>query len=156
MFRHYFSFGVPLFVGITLAALTASAIAGMNLNNGSKAISASESLPLTAQAVWRPSRIEARSLQGFSFDFGTKYAVGYYQKVDEDCKVVLSYAEPINWDDMPSLVATRFETMIPADEATRHTSHEGAAVQFNCQTGARSLTVQALPKNAPVNTKQFF
>ena len=156
MFRHYASFRVQFFVGITLVALTSSAIAGMNLNNVSKAMPESESMPLIAQAASRPPMIEARSLQGFSFDFGTKYAVGYYQKVDEDCKVVLSYAEPINWDDIPSLVATRFETMIPADEATRHTSHEGAAVQFNCQTGARSLTVQALPKNAPVNTKQFF
>jgi len=156
MFRHYSSIRVPFFVGITLVALTAGAIASMNLNNVSKAKPESESMPLIAQAAFRPPMIEARSLQGFSFDFGTKYAVGYYQQVNQDCKVVLSYAEPINWDDIASLVATRFEIMLPADDTTRHSSHEGAVIQFTCQTGARSLTVQALPKNASVNTEQFF
>ncbi len=38
MFRHYVSFRVQFFVGITLVALTSSAIAGMNLNNVSKAM----------------------------------------------------------------------------------------------------------------------
>ena len=146
MFRHYFSFGVPLFVGITLAALTASAIAGMNLNNGSKAISESESLPLTAQAVWRPSRIEAVPLQGFNIDFGTKYAIGYYKQADEGCKVVLTYAEPMNWDAHPIHVTTRLETTLAAEEWTSYMSHEGASLQFNCGSGARTLRIKALPR----------
>ena len=146
MFRHYFSFGVPLFVGITLAALTASAIAGMNLNNGSKAISEIEKTPSLTKAAWRPSIIEAAPLQGFNIDFGTKYAMGYYQQVDDECKVVLSYAEPVNWEAVPMLVTTRMETTLAAEQWTSYMSHEGASLQFSCGSGARVLTVKALPR----------
>ena len=146
MFRHYFSFRVPFFVGASLVALSVSALAGMNLNNGPKAISESESLPLTAQAVWRPSRIEAVPLQGFNINFGTKYAMGYYQQVDDECKVVLSYAEPVNWEAVSMLVTTRMETTLAAEQWTSYMSHEGASLQFSCGSGARVLTVKALPR----------
>ena len=64
MFRHYFSFGVPLFVGITLAALTASAIAGMNLNNGSKAVSEVGELALNSSSRVAPIENRGRTSSG--------------------------------------------------------------------------------------------
>ena len=146
MFRHYSSIRVPFFVGITLAALTASAIAGMNLNNGSKAISEIEKTPSLTKAAFRLPRIEAVPLQGFNIDFGTKYAIGYYKQADEGCKVVLTYAEPMNWDAHPIHVTTRLETTLAAEEWTSYMSDEGASLQLNCGSGARTLRIKALPR----------
>ena len=146
MFRHYASFRVQFFVGITLVALTSSAIAGMNLNNGSKAISEIEKTPSLTKAAFRLPRIEAVPLQGFNIDFGTKYAIGYYKQADEGCKVVLTYAEPMNWDAHPIHVTTRLETTLAAEEWTSYMSDEGASLQLNCGSGARTLRIKALPR----------
>ena len=137
----------PLFVGASLMALTVSAIAGFNLGDVSHGISKAGSTPEVTKAAFRLPIIETRPLQGFNIDFGTKYAVGYYQQVDEQCKVVLSYAEPINWDAaVPIHVTTRLETTLGAEEWTSYMSSEGASLQFRCSSDAQLLTVKALPR----------
>jgi len=146
MVRHYPSFRVPYFVGASLVALSVSALAGFSLNDASQGISKIENKPALTKAAWRPSIIEAAPLQGFNIDFGTKYAMGYYQQVDDECKVVLSYAEPVNWEAVPMLVTTRMETTLSAEQWTSYMSHEGASLQFSCGSGARVLTVRALPR----------
>ena len=132
--------------GASLVALTASAIAGMNLNNVSKGMPEVEKTPSLTKAAIRFPRIEAIPHQGFNIEFGTKYAVGYYQQVDEKCQVVLTYAEPMNWDAHPIHVTTRLETTLESQQWTSYMSNEGASLQFNCGSGARTLTVKALPR----------
>ncbi len=146
MFRFPVRHRMLILSGASLVALTASAIAGMNLNNVSKGMPEVEKMPSLTKAAIRFPRIEAVPRQGFNIEFGTKYAVGYYQQVDQECKVVLTYAEPMNWDAHPIHVTTRLETTLAAKQWTSYMSNEGASLQFNCGSGARTLTVKALPR----------
>lgn len=146
MFRLPIRHKTLILAGAGIVALTASAIAGMNLHNVSKAMPEAEKTSSLSKAALRFPRIEAVPLQGFNIDFGTKYAIGYYQQVDEGCKVVLTYAEPMNWDAHPMHVTTRLETTLAEEQWTSYMSSEGASLQFNCGSGAHTLTVKALPR----------
>ena len=146
MFRHYPSFRVPFFVGASLLALSVGALAGFNLNDVSQGISKTENKPALTKAAWRPLTIEAAPLQGFNIGRQARRSLGSYQQVDDECKVVLSYAEPVNWEAVPMLATTRTETTLSAEQWTSYMSHEGASLQFSCGSGARVLTVKALPR----------
>ena len=146
MFRLPIRHKTLILAGVGIVALTASAIAGMNLHNVSKVIPEAEKAPSLTKAAVRFPRIEAVPLQGFNIDFGTKYAIGYYQQVNQGCKVVITYAEPMNWDAHPIHVTTRLETTLEAEQWTSYMSSEGESLQLNCGSGARTLMVKALPR----------
>lgn len=111
--------------------LTISALSAILFANEASALLASDFAPMTM-----------KPLQGISFDLGTKRAVSYFLKDQDQCKLVLTYAAAPDWKAIPSLTATRFEARIPAGQSTRFDASEGPSVEFFCHTDARAVTVK--------------
>lgn len=100
------------------------------------------------QAAESSSQLTMKPLHGISFDVGTQRAVSYFLSDNGRCKLVLTLAEQPNWDDGPSLSATRFEAAVPGGKSTRFNSPEGKALEFACQTDAQAMSVKAVEQVA--------
>ena len=118
----------------------ATALAGIFCANAASEIRAADSSLLTM-----------KPLHGISHDVGTKRAVSYFLSDNGKCKLVLTLAEAPNWDEVPNLIATRFEAAIDAGKTTRFHATAGKSLQFACQAGAQAMNVKVLDQVATVD-----
>ena len=96
------------------------------------------------QAAEISSQLSLKPRQGIGFEVETKQAVSYFTADKGTCELVLTLAEEPNWDEVPSLLTTRFEAWIPAGQATHFKSSEGKSLEFTCEAGAQAMRVRAL------------
>jgi hypothetical protein len=87
-----------------------------------------------------------KPIQGISFDIGAKRAVTYFLSDKGECNLVLTFADPINWNDLGSFAAKRFEATVPDGKATRFDSSEGKALEFACQSSATAMRITPLTR----------
>jgi hypothetical protein len=100
------------------------------------------------EAAELSSALTMKPLHGLSFDIGSRHAVGYFEAESGQCKLVLTLAEAPDWNDVPSLAATRFEAAIPGGKATRFNASEGKALEFGCNAGASAMSVTGIEEVA--------
>jgi hypothetical protein len=112
------------------------------------ALSAAAVVDITALSPASAASATVKPLSGLSFDIGSKHAVSYFQRDNGSCKLVLTYAEAPDWDGVPSLTATRFETSIGEGKTVRHNVSEGEALEFVCLEGAEAMSVRQLDRIA--------
>jgi hypothetical protein len=88
-----------------------------------------------------------RPLQGVTLDVGGDRGVTYFLRDNGRCKVVMTLAaEP--GADASSFTATRFEATIDGGETTRFVSDDGAAVDFDCELSAQTVSVRPVDEPA--------
>jgi len=85
-----------------------------------------------------------KPIQAVSFDVGARRAVSYFRNAKGRCKVVLTLAEPISWDNPSNFATSRFEAAVHPGKATRYHSREGIAIEFACLANAQSMSVKAV------------
>ena len=118
--------------------IVAAALSGTVIVNGSGAL----------QAADTSSELTMGPLYGISFDVGTKRAVSYFLTDNGQCKLVLTLADPPDWDGVPSLTAIRFEAAIFVGKVTHFKSSEGKALEFTCHEGAQAMSVKEIEQVA--------
>ena len=83
------------------------------------------------------------SLQGVSFDIGTKRAVSYFLSDEDSCKLTLTLAEVVHGDEVNDLTTTRVTVAIEAGKAAHLDTAEGKSLEFKCQAGAHVMSIEA-------------
>ena len=98
-----------------------------------------------AQANETPSVVTVKPKAGASFAVGARRAISYFTAADTaTCKLVLTLADAPSFDDVMTMTTIRFEAAIPSGKATRYHAPDGAALEFACQSDARSMTIRPL------------
>ncbi len=97
-----------------------------------------------AQEISSPQIL--KPMQGISFDLGAKRAVTYFLSNKGECNLVLTVADPINWNDLGSFAAKRFEVTLPNGKATRFDSSEGKALEFVCESSATAMRITPMTR----------
>jgi len=104
-------------------------------------------LAVLAQASARPAAdpaaVTMSPMKGVSFEIGAERAVSYFLSENGECKLVLTHAGEPNVNE-PGFTATRFEATIGAGKATRYVSRDGDAIDFECQSNARSVSINGV------------
>lgn len=98
--------------------------------------------------------VTIKPLQAVDFDFDNKRAVSFFSRVRDTCEVVLSMAEALDRIDRPSLMTSRFETVIAAGRVRRIRVAESKAVEFTCHKDAEFMSVRwldQLASSSPAN-----
>jgi hypothetical protein len=83
-----------------------------------------------------------KPLQGLSFHAGSKHDAGYFLSDNGTCELVLTRA------DDESFAPKRFEAAIAGGKSTHYDLAEGQSLEFNCEAGARQITVNNLVSTA--------
>jgi hypothetical protein len=92
------------------------------------------------------SRFETfRPIDGFSYQFGTKLAVGYFQPLSGNCRITLMIAEMIHPEEAKSLSAARLSLPLHPGESATLSSEEGASIELTCGVDARTVNVKCSP-----------
>lgn len=91
-----------------------------------------------------------KPLQGISFASASgERGVGYFQKADGGCKVVLSLTADPSTETSRGFTAIRHEKLVPAGERSRHVGQAGS-FEFACQVGAIAMGFKYLDNVADV------
>ncbi|WP_237151464.1 hypothetical protein [Oryzibacter oryziterrae] len=85
--------------------------------------------------------------QGFTADFGSKHAVGYFMKKEGACsvRVVLSQKEG---EDFVVGTGATVDVSVAAGDSLRLGSGEGAGLALSCSQSADSLSITPLTSGA--------
>jgi hypothetical protein len=86
-----------------------------------------------------------KPLQGASFHAGSMHAAGYFLNESKTCKLVLTFADDLNY------APTRVEAAIGAGESAQYQLAEGKSLEFACQAEAQSMSVRSLEATAANN-----
>jgi hypothetical protein len=95
---------------------------------------------LDAGATETNSRVY-RPVEGLSYNFGSKLAVGYFTQKDGACALNLLLAENTGDDTGPP--AARLQVKVAPQQSVKINSAEGQAVDIKCGEGAATLEVRA-------------
>lgn len=93
---------------------------------------------VTAGAAEGNSRVY-RPIDGLSYNFGSKLAVGYFLQRDGACALNLFLAENTGDDTGPS--AARLQVKVAPQESVKINSAEGHGLEIKCGDGAATLEV---------------
>jgi hypothetical protein len=100
---------------------------------------------MTSQAA---DQLLMKPLQGVSFELDSKRAVSYFLNENSTCKLVVTFAEAPDADDVSRFVATRFEATVAAGKATRFNTIGGKSLAFACHASAQVMSVTGLEQVA--------
>jgi hypothetical protein len=81
-----------------------------------------------------------RPIEGLSYNFGSKLAVGYFLQKDGTCALNLFLAENTGDDTGPS--AARLQFKVAPAESIKINSVEGQALEIKCGDGGATLEVR--------------
>jgi hypothetical protein len=81
-----------------------------------------------------------RPIEGLSYNFGSKLAVGYFTQKDGACALNLFVAENTGDDGGPS--AARLQFKVAPAESVQINSVEGQALEIKCGDGGATLEVR--------------
>jgi hypothetical protein len=87
-----------------------------------------------------------RTIQGISYELGSKRAVGYLEPRDGKCQVTLMIAESVDPDKASPLSAARLSFSIGQGESAVLASEEGRSTKLTCGAGAQTVVVNAARK----------
>ena len=89
---------------------------------------------------------------GKSFVVGTEKTVGYFLAKDGQCALTLMVA-PIGDFDSVKGAGARVQFAVAPGQTSVFESSEGGALQFTCEAGAKSMTVQPFQRVAFADRK---
>lgn len=102
----------------------------------------------TLQAADASALKTIKPIHGMSFDLGTKHASSYFLSDNGVCKLTLMVVEAHNGDAVPGPTAVRLEVGIDSGKRARLDTAEGKSLEFKCQAGAQSMSIEALDQVA--------
>ncbi len=89
---------------------------------------------------------------GKSFQVGSEKAVGYFMAKDGQCELTLMVA-PVGDFDSVKGAGSRVRFAVAPGRTGVFESSEGGALQFTCEIGAKSMTVQPFQRVAYADRK---
>lgn len=97
-------------------------------------------------------RVVLSPASGKSFEVGDEKTVGYYLVKKGQCELTLMVA-PVGDFDTIKGAGARFRFAVSPGRAGVFESPEGRALQFTCEAGAKSMTVQSFQRVAYTDRK---
>lgn len=108
----------------------------------------------TGPWVWAPaaseelsSLVEGRAayapIQSISYDFGSKFTSGYFERRGDSCVLTLMITEKMSVVGPPAQSPTRVRIVLNPKQIAGLDSEEGRSLNFTCGEGAETLIVDA-------------
>lgn len=88
-----------------------------------------------------PAGVVRAEGQGFSYDLGTKHAVGYFAKNGDACALTLVVAERVDSETNLASPGARISVSVAGGSHAMLETGEGPALQVRCAADAASVTV---------------
>ena len=98
-----------------------------------------------AAANRNPALATYRSMQGISYEFGSKRAIGYYLSKDGACQLTLMLAEAVDPDVSEATSAARLRLSMMPGQSAGLGSEEGESIVLTCGSGAQTMSVERAP-----------
>lgn len=91
-----------------------------------------------------PAGIVRAEGHGFSYNFGSKHAVGYYERQNDTCAVTLMLSERFDPEYDAPTTGARIRVSVAGGDYATVESGEGPAIQVSCAKDASHLKLMPI------------